>query len=403
MVLLPCKVRNMVLGMLVLQTTSIVLLMRYSKARAAPPYLSSVAVVFAEALKLPFCVAMTARAVGWDGRRLRTLLQREVLLSADTLRLAVPALGFTFQNNLLFLALANLEAPTYQVTYQSKTLFTALFSRLLLGRALEVSQWVALVLLALGAVLVSDLTAAPRPNLAAMSPTVGISAVLVAAVLSASSSVYFEKLLKAKRERAARRPDAFEPIAESQGSPKSYAAEAEAAEAAEAEAYARAVESASLWLRNIQLGAWALPLAAIVARMHDADAIDAGGLLQGFDHMVWLIVLLNGCGGLLVAATMKYADNIVKCFAAAMAILCGTVLSVPLFNFVLSPLFVAGALITAVATVLYSSAPPLPSMLRQLPFMLRPSSPRRRPGYAPLERTSDSRCDGPDAIERGGV
>jgi hypothetical protein len=36
------------------------------------------------------------------------------------------------------------------------------------------------------------------------------------------------------------------------------------------------------------------------------------GLLHGFDAVVWCIVVLNGLGGLLVAATMKYADNIVK-------------------------------------------------------------------------------------------
>ena len=49
-------------------------------------------------------------------------------------------MAFTLQSNLLFVALANLDAPTYQITYQTKTIFTALFSRLLLGRRLEVSQ-----------------------------------------------------------------------------------------------------------------------------------------------------------------------------------------------------------------------------------------------------------------------
>jgi len=52
-------------------------------------------------------------------------------------------------------------------------------------------------------------------------------------------------------------------------------------------------------------------------------------MLQGFDGVVWMVVLLNSCGGLLVAAVMKYADNIVKCFAAALAILSGTLISVP--------------------------------------------------------------------------
>ena len=65
----------------------------------------------------------------------------------------------------------------------------------------------------------------------------------------------------------------------------------------------------------------------------DGPFIAEHGVLGGFDAVVWLIVLLNGLGGLLVAATMKYADNIVKCFAAALAILSGPLLSIPLFGF----------------------------------------------------------------------
>ena len=75
-----------------------------------------------------------------------------------------------------------------------------------------------------------------------------------------------------------------------------------------------------------------------------------------------MIVLLNGCGGLLVAATMKYADNVVKCFAAALAILSGTLL-VPIFGFAPSPGFALGAALTIGASVLCCGArlgsPPL--------------------------------------------
>ena len=104
---------------------------------------------------------------------------------------------------------------------------------------------------------------------------------------------------------------------------------------------------------------------------------------------MWLIVLLNGCGGLLVAATMKYADNIVKCFAAALAILSGTLLSIPCFGFWPSELFAAGAAFTVLATVLYSWAPKEPPAWARCAghrrfffYTLRASArvrPRRRP------------------------
>ena len=115
---------------------------------------------------------------------------------SDTLKCAVPAVAFTVQGNLLFVALANLDAPTYQVVYQSKTVFTALFSRAILGRRFKESQWIALLLLCLGGVLVSDLRGGGVASRDGQSTTVGIAAVLAAAALSSSSSVYFEMMLK---------------------------------------------------------------------------------------------------------------------------------------------------------------------------------------------------------------
>ncbi|KAL1503977.1 hypothetical protein AB1Y20_010393 [Prymnesium parvum] len=321
------RLRNVVLLLLVFQTTSIVLLMRYSRTRASDgaPYLSSVAVLLAELLKLPICLAMTCATAGG----LATLRDELLLHRRETLQCAVPAFAYTVQGNLLFFALACLEAPTYQVAYQTKTLFTALFSRLLLGRAIQPSQWLAVALLSIGTALVSDLRPAPRASAQPGSPLAGLAAVLGAAVLSASSSVYFERLLKKPAASAA-------------------------------------AAAASLWVRNIQLGLFAAPLALLTVLANDGARVAEHGWLAGFDAVVWLIVLLNGLGGLLVAATMKYADNVVKCFAAALAILSGTVLSVPIFGFHLSFLFLLGSGCTIVATILYAWAPPLWSREPQL-------------------------------------
>jgi len=135
---------------------------------------------------------------------------------------------------------------------------------------------------------------------------------------------------------------------------------------------------AGLWLRNIQLGLFATPLAAAAMVYQDHEQIVNYGLLQGFDGVVWAVVLLNGCGGLLVAATMKYADNIVKCFAAALAIISGTLLSIPCFGFEPSQLFALGAFFTVLATVLYSWAPTQWPEWAPLPRALQSPSQRRR-------------------------
>ena len=183
-----------------------------------------------------------------------------------------------------------------------------------------------LLLLCLGGVLVSDLRGGRRPA-AEGSFFVGVGAVIAAALLSSSSSVYFEMMLKKQSASAA-------------------------------------AQTASLWLRNIQLGLFATPLAAGAMLLNDGEFVGKHGVLQGFDNVVWCIVVLNGLGGLLVAATMKYADNIVKCFAAALAILSGTLLSVPIFGFTPAPLFSLGVGCTIVASVLYSAAPERPAAWR---------------------------------------
>ena len=342
-----CSCARLVLALLVVQTSSIVLLMRYSKTRPVvdgPPYVTTSAVFAAELLKLLVCVCMAALTLGGVGE-LRTALAEELLGSGrlDTLKCAVPAVLYTLQSNLLFVALANLEAPTYQVSYQCKTLFTALLSWLMLDRRLKPSQWFALLMLFSGAVLVSDpwkstgtkgpptVTAAAHgsshgePTTTHNSPLVGLGAVLGAAILSSFSSVYFEMMLKKASSSAA-------------------------------------AAAASLWLRNIQLGLFATPLAAGAMLANDGAFVAANGVLQGFDGVVWMIVLLNGVGGLLVAAAMKYADNIAKCFAAALAIVTGTLLSVPIFGFRLTPIFGVGATCTIVATTVYSLAPDITAL-----------------------------------------
>lgn len=311
---------TVVLILLVAQTTAIVLLMQYSRSeqhlQGVEPYRTTVAVFLAEAFKLPLCIAMCKFSQGLSPR---DLLRGDLLMQPDTLRCSVPALAYTVQNNLLFIALSRLAAPVFQVTYNGKTIFTALFSWFFLQRQISASQWIAVVMLFLAAVLMAGHKQTGPSELIgsdANQTAVGLSAVLVAAVLSGGSAIYLEAMLK-------------KPVA------------------------------GGLWLRNIQLGLFALPLAAITMRMSDGPFIDKHGLLHGFGAVEWAVVFVNGAGGLLIAAVMKYADSIAKCFANALAIISGTILSVPIFGFTLSMTFVCGALLAIIASVLYAVAPSL--------------------------------------------
>ena len=50
----------------------------------------------------------------------------------------------------------------------------------------------------------------------------------------------------------------------------------------------------------------------------DGAKIVQDGFFQGYTPVVWLVVLLQGATGILVALVMKYADNIVSVSSSCM-------------------------------------------------------------------------------------
>jgi hypothetical protein len=121
------------LFLLVAQMVGLVLLMRLSRTNQPadqPLYLASTAVFVMEAMKLAICCIVIAVQSG--GKLLSELNEHVVHAPLEILKLCVPSFLYTVQNNLLYLALTNLDAATYQVCYQLKILTTALFSALLL-------------------------------------------------------------------------------------------------------------------------------------------------------------------------------------------------------------------------------------------------------------------------------
>ncbi|KAG7249063.1 hypothetical protein CRUP_000481, partial [Coryphaenoides rupestris] len=168
------RLKYVSLGVLVFQTTSLVLTMRYSRTTLpaagsgggeGPRYLASSAVVVAELMKILACLLLVLKehtsasppksSRGYSVRALSSILRHEIIHKpAETLKLAIPSGIYTLQNNLLYVALSNLDAATYQVTYQLKILTTALFSVSMLGRRLGVYQWLSLLSLMAGVALV---------------------------------------------------------------------------------------------------------------------------------------------------------------------------------------------------------------------------------------------------------
>eukprot|EP00965_Chrysotila_dentata_P037497 1247284-Pleurochrysis_carterae.AAC.1 len=78
-----------------------------------PRYLSSTAVVFAEALKLLASFGVLAWQQGLGGAA-TTVWNGLVLAWRDTLLVGVPAMLYLVQNNLLYMATTHLDAATCQ-------------------------------------------------------------------------------------------------------------------------------------------------------------------------------------------------------------------------------------------------------------------------------------------------
>merc|ERR1719502_840754 len=79
------------------------------------------------------------------------------------------------------------------------------------------------------------------------------------------------------------------------------------------------------------------------------------GLCQGYSFRVLCVILNNALGGLLCAAVLKYADNILRCFSTALSIILTSLLSwLALREFVPDLPFLLGTSLAIFATFLYS-------------------------------------------------
>jgi UDP-sugar transporter A1/2/3 len=122
--------------------------------------------------------------------------------------------------------------------------------------------------------------------------------------------------------------------------------------------------TSTIWVRNIQLGLWGAMFGVLTAYVYDYGTIMADGFFQGYNSLVWTVIVIQAAGGLLVAVVVKYADNILKGFATSISIISSSILSMMFFAFQPGATWMAGALLVMCATVLYSmpSSPP-PALL----------------------------------------
>jgi UDP-sugar transporter A1/2/3 len=246
---------------------------------------------------------------------------RTVTNASELLRVSVPAMLYVVQNNLQYVAVSNLDAPTFQVMYQLKILTTAIFSVVMLRKTVLLTQWSAIMTLMLGVALVqldedaSTAASAVKAGQESQSTTKGLLAVVAACVCSGFAGVYFEKILKG------------------------------------------AGSQATLWERNVQMCFLGLALSGGGLVYNDFDSIMTRGFFYGYRPVVWAAICMSAFGGLLTAVVVKYADNILKAFATSIAVVLSVIMSVFVFDKVPTGQFVVGAILVNGSVYVYGRAP----------------------------------------------
>lgn len=276
-----------------------------------------------EVMKIATCLVVVFLNEGCKIKQFKGRIYEEIWQrKTESLKVSVPAFVYALQNNLYYIALKNIDATTYSVTYQLRILTTALLAVLLLQKRLSSLQWLALFCSLTGVVDV-QLDGAKGGGIGqTRSLTVGVSATVAMCWTSAFAGVYFEKMLKQP--------------------------------------------NANVWMQNLRLGLITFLFAAAGMMINDGKEIAEGGFLQGWTPLVWTITVINSVGGLAVSLVMKYADNVRKTYCQSVAIGATAVISIYLGERTASILLVAGVAMVVMSVYVYASYPEKEKEYKQL-------------------------------------
>lgn len=313
---------------MVLQNSATVLVGRYTRAGIRPEdrYVINHLIVITEIGKL--LLSCVFEYFNTNGELVQSIQHNVIDRPFDALKIMIPALLYLVQNTLLYIALENLTAPLFQVTYQTKLVTTAIVSVIMLNRKYSFQQWVCLVMLSVGVAIVvldskeGDKSKKEEEDTSGQSLLIGLVAVSVACMSSALAGVYFEKVIKTASNGEKQK------------------------------------KQVSVWMRNIQLAFFTI-ITALLQGMwsKEVGASEAASqhYFHGFTFWPWVLVFLQAGGGLLVAAVIKYADNVLKGLATGVSVCFATGVSTVLFGTPVTGQFALGALTILVSVYFFSN------------------------------------------------
>lgn len=299
--------RHSILIILCCQNAGHALLTRYSQGILKESYSSTEVVLVGEFIKVVVSGYLTVTDKA-DSDAVGSGFGKLLWLTVHSKKIIILVILYSIANILSYFALARVDASAYTVLLQLKIFTTAFFAVIMLGRNISTTKWRALLLLVLGCILVASptfnrpvdcelelargLSGSKGNNRLANDHNVftsilGICAVLVMVMISGYSAIYFESMLK------------------------------------------KAGESITIWERNFQLALYStfLLLGIVIWEMQtDEESENPFTFFKGWTINTVLIATIQAVGGLLVAATLKYADAVLKTLATSGAIVLSALL-----------------------------------------------------------------------------
>jgi UDP-sugar transporter A1/2/3 len=325
-------------------------------------YLTSTAVFLNEVIKLAVCLTVALYDVSksappsMPATSLFTSLSSAVF-SGDSWKLAIPAGLYTLSNSLQYIALSNLDAATFQVTYQLRLAAAAIFGALVLKRQLTFARWTPLLLLLVGVALVQLSVSDPDD-------------------LDAQSHIHvprsFEEWKATTRNKLHKRSATYEGIQEDLmighlhlnsriGLLATFGAcIASGLAGVSFEKVLKDSSSAtSIWIRNVQLAVYSIfPALFIGVVFLDGERVAKTGFFEGYNWVVWATIGAHAIGGIATSFCISRAESTLRNSAGALSIVMSSVASMWLFESKPSlnvSFFLPPCLPSLCATVTYTS------------------------------------------------
>lgn len=309
-------------------------------------YLTSTAVFLNEVIKLAISLTMALYDVSKTAPPSMPATSlffslTSTVFTGDSWKLAIPAALGVLSNTLQYIALSNMRAATFQVTLQLQFLTAAIFGLVVLRRSIPARKLALLLVLVVGVALVqmpdanseqmsmNDESASlhfPRSleewksvkstagkmhkrsatyegieeDIQTADPhfnaTIGLLAIIGAAVASGCGGVFFEKVLRDSSNNT------------------------------------------SMWVRNVQLAIYSVfPAIFIGVGFRDGESVSNDGFFQGYNWAVWSTIAIQALGGILHTFSLRHAHRDPSCVATTTTTILSIIGSVWLFEFDLTP------------------------------------------------------------------